>query len=169
MSTQSTTTVDEPIVDTVHPDAIRTRDCVSAECTDCAQNFPDDDYAYHFDTRGAMVGAINATDWHLSADGLRCADCAPDDAETHDAPGNVTSEGLDWLDEVSCFAIQCTRCHQALESDCGEAHFPSAAAAAEAAISARWFVSAHRVWCRRCTALVSCGNTATSREKPYRR
>lgn len=171
MSTQSTATVDEPIADTMHPDAIQTRDCVSAECIDCAQNFPDDDYAYHFDTRGQMVEAINATDWHPSAAGLRCADCAPDAAETGEAPGDVTSVGLDWLDELSCFAIQCTRCHKTLESDCGEAHFPSAAAAAEAALSAHWLVSTHRVWCRTCTALVAGCNTATStsHEEQYQR
>lgn len=162
MSIQSTATVDEPLADTVPPDAIQTTDCVSAECTDCAQNFPDDDYAYHFDTRGQMVEAINATDWHLSDDGLRCADCAPDAAETSEAPGDATAEGPDWLDELSCFAIQCTRCHHTLESDCGEAHFPSVAAAVEAALSARWLVSTHRVWCHTCTALVAGGNTNTS-------
>jgi hypothetical protein len=80
------------------------------------------------------------------------------DAATPATPtllGEVAPENVDWLAEDSCFTMQCTRCQRILESDCGEAHFPSVRAAAEAALSARWLVSAHRVWCRSCTALVA--------------
>lgn len=157
MGTQVTaaTAAEEADAGTVHADAIRSRDCVSAECVNCAENFPDDDYVYHFDTRGEMLDAISQTDWRLGPGGLRCTVCAPDGVDTE-------PENLDWIAEASCFTIQCTRCRVVLESDCGEAHFPSIRAAAEAALSARWMVSAHRVWCRGCTALVSGGHTATA-------
>lgn len=55
MTTLATTVTagEDPTVDTVHPDAIRRRDCVSGECLACGENFP---YAYHFDTVTTDVG-----------------------------------------------------------------------------------------------------------------
>lgn len=125
--------------------------------------FPDLDYAYHFDTRGEMLQSIGETDWQPARDGLRCPDCAVDNS-TMSPAGEIEPGNLDWLSEGCCFTIQCTRCERVLEVDCGEAHFPSTQAAASAALAARWLVSAHRVWCRACSALFSgsdpCGDKA---------
>lgn len=144
--------VDAPSVDTVHPHAIRSTGCVSAERMECGENFPDDDYAYHFDTRTEMLAAINATDWSFDEARLWCNNCAPG-ADQLVSAGDIQPDTLHWLVESSCFTIQCTRCQQILESDCGEAHFHSTRAATEAAVRARWMVSPHQVWCRTCTAL----------------
>lgn len=155
--------VERDSLDVVHPDAIRSRDCVSAECIECAEPFPGRDYAYPFGTRAAMLQSIGETDWQPASDGLRCPDCAGD-IPGMSPTGEIEPECLDWLAESCCFTVQCTRCERVLESDCGEAHFPSTRAAADAALAARWLVSAHRVWCRACSALVSgsdpcCANT----------
>lgn len=143
-------------VDAVHPDAFLRKQCVSAECLGCGQNFPDDDdYSYHFDTHAQMVAAIAETDWQLSRFGLWCADCVPDHEEVDDAlPAYVDPGGFHWLATVSCFSVQCTRCRCVLESVCGEAHFGSVRAAVEGAQAVRWLVSAERVWCRMCAELV---------------
>lgn len=141
-------------LDTIHPDSFLPRDCVSGECVDGAQIFPDDGYAHHFDTRDDVISAVAATDWQLGADGLRCADCAPTDNDRTAVVGAGVPATHDWLAEVRCVVVQCTRCQRILESDCGDAHFHSVQAAAEAALAARWLVSTHKVWCRTCTALV---------------
>lgn len=135
--------------------AVMPTDCVAAQCTSCGENFPDDDYAYHFDTNAEMISAIAEADWHLGAHELRCTNCQPDDQPTPGALAALGTRRPDCLNEVSCFTIRCTRCTFILETDCGQAHFPSAQAAAEAAVSARWTVSPHQVWCRTCTAAVS--------------
>lgn len=142
-------------------DSIAPRNCMSAQCVGCAENFPDDDYTYHFASRREMIAVIAQTNWHLGPDGLRCNDCAPEPREP--APvtaGDVWQGTSGWIVETSCFTIQCTRCHCVLESDCREAHFPSIRTAAEAALSGHWMVSAHRVWCRSCAALVAAGHPA---------
>jgi hypothetical protein len=155
MTTPATTVTaaEEPTVDTVHPDAIRQRDCISGECLACGENFPDDDYAYHFDTRTEMLAAIRDTEWYCDANGLWCGNCLPDAAELVSAD-DIEPHTLGWLTESSCFTIHCTRCQLILESDYGEAHFHSTQAALEAAVHARWMVSPNQVWCRACTALV---------------
>lgn len=105
-------------------------------------------------THRDLLEAIRPSDWHPGDDGLRWAAHAPDDAATERIPGDVSPTTIDWHADACRFTIQCTRCHRMLETGCGEAHFPSAHAAADAAVAARWLVSAHRVWCRSCTALV---------------
>ncbi|TXI53503.1 hypothetical protein [Mycolicibacterium mageritense] len=166
MSTPRTTyTVDhDPNINDAHRDALRRRQCVSAACTDCGQTFPDDDYAYHFHTRTELIAAIGETDWQLDNTGPRCTNCTPDRRPQPSELGDITPETFDWLSEACCFTIHCTRCLRTLESDYGEAHFASTRAATEAALAARWHVSAHRTWCARCTAaLITTTATTTSR------
>ncbi len=159
----ATAAVEFDSLDAVHPDSICARECVSAECIECAEPFPDLDYAYHFATQSEMLLSIGETDWEPARDGLRCPDCAVDNSSV--SPTSQTEpENLDWLCASCCFTIECTRCAQVLEVDCGEAHFSSTQAAAAAALAARWLVSAHRVWCRAYSALFAgsdpCGDEA---------
>lgn len=137
-------------VDTVHPRAIRSRDCVSGAHVDDTPS-----PASENDTHRDMVDAIGHTHRRRRPGRLGCTVCAGDTLDTE-------PQNLDWLEEASCFTIHCTRCHRVLESDCGEAHFSSTRAAAQAALAACWMVSAHRVWCRGCSALVTGRAAATA-------
>ncbi|WP_333890897.1 hypothetical protein [Mycolicibacterium gadium] len=146
--------------DSTQPQAFVLRRCLTATCDGCHGGLPDQANG-HYQTCTAIVAAIKDNAWTLSNEGLHCPQCAaPDDlGDAAQVDIAAVAPSLSWLSEIACTLISCTHCYFHLESDRGEAHFPSMKAATEAALSRGWMFAAHQVWCVPCAARVGAAHT----------